>query len=50
MTSYRAQHAYDMRECDDRVQYKRICPKCELDLRKEEFAKWPDRQKQEDPE
>ena len=50
MTSYRGEHAYEMRECDDMVQYKRVCPACELEMRKEEFEKWSDEAKEEDPD
>eukprot|EP00974_Lingulodinium_polyedra_P031008 2984185-Lingulodinium_polyedra.AAC.1 len=39
-----------MRECDDMVQYKRVCPSRKLDTRKEEFEKWSDETKQQFPE
>eukprot|EP00974_Lingulodinium_polyedra_P080885 7836258-Lingulodinium_polyedra.AAC.1 len=39
MESYREEHAFDKRECDDQIRYWRICVKCETQLRVSEFAK-----------
>eukprot|EP00974_Lingulodinium_polyedra_P073272 7093645-Lingulodinium_polyedra.AAC.1 len=40
MTSYRLEHALKRQEWDDEVKYKRLCAKCELELRTAEFATW----------
>ena len=49
MASCRAEHAYK-RECDDVVQYKRICAGCELKYRIEEFQFFSQEEKDEQPE
>ena len=35
---------------DDNVRYKRICVKCEIELRTKEFAKWSSEEKKKDPD
>ena len=49
MASHRAEHAYK-RECDDVVQYKRICTGCELNYRIKEFQSFSQEEKEEQPE
>eukprot|EP00974_Lingulodinium_polyedra_P080476 7796134-Lingulodinium_polyedra.AAC.1 len=40
MTSHRQEHARKRQEWDDEVKYKRICAKCESELRSAEFVTW----------
>eukprot|EP00974_Lingulodinium_polyedra_P038384 3678435-Lingulodinium_polyedra.AAC.1 len=49
MESYREEHAFEKKECDDQIRYWRICAKCESQLRVSEFSKWSEAQKKEDP-
>eukprot|EP00974_Lingulodinium_polyedra_P056078 5393063-Lingulodinium_polyedra.AAC.1 len=50
MDSVRPEHAFVKRECDDKVRYKRICVKCETEVRTREFAKWSSEEKKKDPD
>eukprot|EP00974_Lingulodinium_polyedra_P081342 7878388-Lingulodinium_polyedra.AAC.1 len=40
MQSNRPEHALKRQEWDDEVKYLRICPTCELEVRKKEFTTW----------
>eukprot|EP00974_Lingulodinium_polyedra_P046113 4420328-Lingulodinium_polyedra.AAC.1 len=50
MASFRPEHALKRQGCDDQVKYKRIRPKCELELRIEELAKWTSVDQRKDPQ
>eukprot|EP00974_Lingulodinium_polyedra_P050345 4840762-Lingulodinium_polyedra.AAC.1 len=50
MESVRPEHDLVKRECDEHARCKRICVKCETELRTREFAKPSPAEKEEDPD